>query len=145
MLSIAAWLVAMAAVGMWLRAPTGISQLQDASVQTDKSSETERERDLARTPAEMLAVIDSRDAQPPSTLVARYEAGLEKLHGRCTESDERLADILVTSKNLLSDEGHDRTLMQLSEMLDESLPARITTKCADVMAVNVLLITKEIE
>ncbi len=111
-----------------------------ASIAADPQAQSGgRQRTLA-SPAKNLAIIETQDPEPPQSEVADFDIILTSLDRHCTESKSGVSDVMVNMQLELRRRGYERTLRQIGAMLIETVPDQSTTSCAEVAAVDTMLL-----
>lgn len=92
-----------------------------------------------------LAVIQYGLPEPPSEMLARFQAAFTRLERHCPDTLDRIGDFIVAGQRQLSEGGKPTTLLQLTEavatMLDTAkagggIPTM--TSCAEPVALMVV-------
>lgn len=99
-------------------------------------------RRLPASPAKNLAIIEIQDPEPAESEVADFDVILTKLAQHCTESKTGVSDVMVGMQRELRHRGFERSLRQVGAMLVESVPDQTRTSCAEVGAVDIMLLER---
>ena len=110
------------------------------SAAADPQAQEGGSRRTPASPAKNLAIIETQDREPPQSDVADFDIILTRLDRHCTESKSGVSDVIVNMQRELRRRGYERTLRQVGAMLIETVPEQSTTSCAEVGAVDIMLL-----
>jgi hypothetical protein len=89
-----------------------------------------------------MATIDHGQIDENNPKISDYKRHLDSLERKTINTRIDISDITVTAQNLLSEEGIDRTLLQILRDLDNSIPEGSTDiKLEEIASAYMVLMT----
>ncbi|MBI5149613.1 MAG: hypothetical protein HZA28_02420 [Candidatus Omnitrophica bacterium] len=86
-------------------------------------------------PEEQLAALDAGSKNPPPELVEKFRSVLERLSRKCpSQSPEEIKKNIIQGQTILMRLGRGKkTLLEIAELMDKTIPAGKTVEKCDKM------------